>query len=130
MRARCARMRWWMGGSPAIHLPESPRENVTKRFLAIYTGSAEAMARWNSMPERELRERRAAGIKAWHEWVDRNRASVVDPGAPLGPRKRVSPAGVNDIRNSMGAFTVVQAQSRRGGRQDFRGSPALHGLPW
>ena len=94
-----------------------------KRFLAIYTGSAAAMAKWNSMPEHELRERQAAGVRAWHEWAETNKASILETGAPLGRTKSVSPAGVTDIRNNMTAFTVVQAESHEVAARLFENHP-------
>jgi len=100
-----------------------------KRYLAIYTGTAEAMAKWNSKPEHELRERQASGIKAWHEWVERNQASIVETGAPLGRTKSVSRAGIADIRNNMGAFTVVQAPSHEAAAKLFEGHPHFTVFP-
>jgi hypothetical protein len=94
-----------------------------KKYLAIYTGTAEAMAKWNSMPEQELRERQAAGVKAWHEWVERNKASIVEIGAPLGRTKSVTQAGIADIRNNMGAFTIVRAESHEVAAKLFEGHP-------
>jgi len=100
-----------------------------KRYLAIYIGTAEAMAKWNSMPEQELRERQTAGVKAWHEWVERNKASIVEIGAPLGRTKSVSQAGTADIRNSMSAFTVVLAQSHEAAAKLVEGHPHFTVFP-
>ena len=100
-----------------------------KRYLAIYTGTAEAMAKWNSMPEQELRERQTAGVKAWREWVERNKASIVEIGAPLGRTKSVSQAGTADIRNSMSAFTVVLAQSHEAAAKLVEGHPHFTVFP-
>jgi hypothetical protein len=36
-----------------------------KRFLAVYTGSAAAVSRWEALSEAECNERHAAGFKAW-----------------------------------------------------------------
>jgi hypothetical protein len=94
-----------------------------KSFLAIYTGSGAAVAKWKSMPERELQERQAAGVRAWHEWVERNKASILETGAPLGRTKSVSPAGVTDIRNNMTAFTLIQAESHEAAARLFENHP-------
>src|SRR5450432_3985942 len=94
-----------------------------KKYLAIYTGTPEAMSKWKSMPEQELQKHQAAGIKAWHEWAERNKASIVEMGSPLGRTKSVSAAGIADIRNNMGAFTVVQAESHEAAAKLFAGHP-------
>lgn len=84
-----------------------------KNFLALYLGTPSAIADWNGHPEAVQSERRAAGIKTWHEWGDRNRSRIVEMGAPLGKTKRVSTAGVADVRNAMTGFTIVSAESLR-----------------
>lgn len=94
-----------------------------KRYLAVYTGSAAAMAKWNSMPEDQLRDRQVAGIKAWHDWVERNKGAILELGAPLGYTKRASVAGVSDTRNNMSAFTIVQAESHEAAAKLFENHP-------
>jgi hypothetical protein len=100
-----------------------------KRFLAIYTGSAAAIAKWSSMPQHELRERQAVGVKAWNEWLEKNKAFVIETGAPLGRTKSVSPAGVMDTRNNMTAFTIVQAESHEAAAKLFENHPHFMVFP-
>ena len=100
-----------------------------KRFLAIYTGSASAMVKWNAMPEHESKERQAAGIKAWHAWVEKNKASIVEMGGPLGRTKCISPQGITDIRNNMMAFTLVQADSHEAAAKLFENHPHFVNFP-
>jgi hypothetical protein len=94
-----------------------------KNFLAIYLGEPEAMARWNLIPEGERQERTTAGIHAWHQWMERNKESIVTVGAPLGKTKSVSPRGISDIRNKMSGFTVVRAESQEDAARLFGSHP-------
>src|SRR5512139_1696577 len=94
-----------------------------KSFLAVYTGSAQAMARWQALDEAERNQRHAAGFKAWGDWVERNKASIVDGGSPLGRTKLVSPAGVADIRNNLAAYVVVRAESHEAAARLFENHP-------
>ena len=94
-----------------------------KKFLAIYTGSGDAIAQWKAMPEDKRRQREAEGIKAWNQWVEKNKASIVDTGSPLGKTKRAATAGVSDTRNNMTAFTVVQAESHDAAAKLFVNHP-------
>ncbi len=94
-----------------------------KNYLAVYIGAAAAMAKWNAMPAQELQERQAAGIKAWHAWVEKNKASIVEMGAPLGTTKSISAKGIADIRNSMTAYTVVRAESHEAAARLFENHP-------
>lgn len=94
-----------------------------KRFLAIYTGSPAAMSRWDVLTEAERNEKLAAGQAAWHKWVTENSAAIVEMGGPLGRTKRVGPSGISDIRNHMGAFTIVQAESHEAAARLFLDHP-------
>ncbi|MBX3621342.1 MAG: hypothetical protein KF891_15335 [Rhizobacter sp.] len=94
-----------------------------KTFLAVYTGSAQAMARWQALSEAERQERHAAGFKAWGDWVTRHQAGIVDGGSPLGRTKLVSTGGVADIRNNLAAYTLVRAESHEAAARLFEGHP-------
>ena len=94
-----------------------------KNFLAVYLGTAAAMSEWNELPESVRAERQAAGIQAWHQWVDRNKHQIADIGGPLGKTKRVSKAGAADVRNNMMAYTVVRAASHEEAAKLFEGHP-------
>jgi hypothetical protein len=94
-----------------------------KTFLAVYTGTPGALEAWRSLPEQELKAREERGIKAWHGWADRNKAAIVEMGGPLGRTKRVSREGISDIRNNMGAFTVVRAESHEAAAKIFVDHP-------
>ena len=94
-----------------------------KRFLAVYTGSPDAMSSWEKLPEAERNKRQADGIAGWHKWAADNKASIVEMGGPLGKTKLVGPAGISDIRNNRGAFTIVQAESQEAAARLFLNHP-------
>ena len=94
-----------------------------KNSLAVYTGSPEAMDRWKAMGEAERKEKEAAGMKGWREWIARNNSTIVYDGGPLGRTKQVSRKGIADIRNSLAAFTVVRADSHEEAARLFENHP-------
>lgn len=94
-----------------------------KTYLAVFTGSAEAMARWQTLSEAEREMRHAAGFKAWGAWVAEHASSIVDDGSPLGRTKKISRAGIADIRNQLTAYTVVRAPSHEAAARLFEGHP-------
>lgn len=100
-----------------------------KNFLAIYIGTPASIAGWNAMPEGERQQRQAAGLRAWHEWVDRNKNGIVENGGPLGRTKSVSAKGIADIRNNMTAYTVVQANSDEEAAKLFLNHPHFMHFP-
>ena len=79
-----------------------------KKFMAIYMASGpdfEKMMK-NSTPEQQRK-----GMEAWMKWLNDNKASILEGGAPLGKTKRADGAGVSDIKNNMGGYSVVQAET-------------------
>ena len=94
-----------------------------KNFLAIFTGSPEAMEAWKSLDAAQREAKEKAGMEAWKVWVEQHQASIVDHGAPLGKTKRISASGIADIRNNMTAYTVVRAESHEDAARLFEGHP-------
>lgn len=94
-----------------------------KNYLAIFTGTPVAMAEWHALPEAERKAREQRGLTAWHEWADKNRASLLEGSGPLGRTKRITRAGISDIRNHMGAFAIVRAESQELAAQMFLDHP-------
>jgi hypothetical protein len=82
-----------------------------KKFLAVYMGSASAIAEWKKMDEDKRKQREAAGMEAWKKWGEVNQKAIVDQGTPLGKTKRISKQGISDTKNEIAAYTIVQAES-------------------
>ena len=94
-------------------------------FLAVFLGSKTSanMAAWTALPEAERRAKEQQGIAAWKAWVEKHQAAIVELGGPLGKTKRVDSAGITDISNEMGAFTVVRAASHEAAAKMFENHP-------
>jgi len=92
-------------------------------FLAVFTGSADAMDKWKSMDAAQREAKEKAGMAAWKAWAEKNQASIVDQGSPLGKTKRVSADGISDIRNNLAAYTVVQTDSHEAAARLFEQHP-------
>ncbi len=100
-----------------------------KTFLAIYTGTPGALESWRALPEQELKARQARGMQAWRDWAERNQDAIVATGSPLGRTKRVSKRGLEDIRNQMGAYTIVRAESHEAAAKLFENHPHFTTFP-
>jgi hypothetical protein len=96
-----------------------------KRFMAIYIGTEDALARarWNDLDEKERKAREAAGMKAWMEWGKAHSAAIVDQGSPLGKTKRASGQGIAGIKNDMTGYVIVQAGSHEAAAKLFENHP-------
>jgi leucyl aminopeptidase (aminopeptidase T) len=100
-----------------------------KHYLAIFTGSPASMDAWNSMDAAQREAKEKAGMAAWKAWAEKNQAAIVDHGAPLGKTKQVTSKGIADIRNNIGAYTVVQADSQEAAAKLFQNHPHFTMFP-
>ncbi len=94
-----------------------------RTYLAVFVGSPSATASWETLAEAERKKREAQGITGWKQWVADNSAAIAEMGGPLSRTKLVSKAGIADIRNNLGAFTVVRAQSQDEAARMFLNHP-------
>jgi hypothetical protein len=96
-----------------------------KNFLAIYIGCAASHepSNWDKLDESTRKDRMNSGIKAWGNWMDTHKASIVATGGPLGKTKRTSSDGVTDTRNAMTGYVVVQAESQEEAARMFENHP-------
>jgi hypothetical protein len=96
-----------------------------KKFLAVYTGTPEALEKsgWNKLDAAARQEREAVAIKAWMDWGTANKAVIVDTGTPLGKTKRISPQGVADTKNALTGYVIVEAESHESAAKLFLNHP-------
>src|SRR5688572_19489978 len=96
-----------------------------KRFLAVYIGTASARERsgWDSLSATDRQERERTAVAAWMDWGTTNRDRIVDTGTPLGKTKRISGHGIEDIKNNLAGYVIVQAESHQAAAQLFEKHP-------
>lgn len=96
-----------------------------KNFLAVFTGNTSAHERsgWDALSDADRKAREQKGIAAWGAWVEQNKASIVENGAPLGKTKRTGMNGVTDIKNNLAAYMVVRAETHDAAAKLFEGHP-------
>ncbi|WP_027797105.1 YciI family protein [Paraburkholderia acidipaludis] len=96
-----------------------------KLFLAVFLGSKDnpRMQAWMALPEKERLARQQEGIAAWHAWVDRHQAAIVDMGGPLGKTLAIGEHGVKETVNALSGFTVVRSASHEEAAKMFEGHP-------
>jgi hypothetical protein len=94
-----------------------------KKFCAIYLGTPAGREKWNKLDDATRKQREQQGMKAWQDWVTKNKASIVENGSPLGKTKRVDAGGIKDASNAMAAWTIVQAESHEAAAKLFENHP-------
>ncbi len=106
-------------------------EHIMKKFLAIYLGTAASFEKseWGKLDADQRKQREAAGIKAWGEWMKAHHGAIVDSGGPLGKTKRAAAQGVSDTKNSLTGYVIVQAESHQAAADLFKGHPHFTAFP-
>ena len=68
------------------------RYDPMKKFMVLYMASRPELEKMmkNSTPEQQKK-----GMDAWMKWMNANKASIVEGGAPLGKTKRVDSNGAS-----------------------------------
>lgn len=96
------------------------------KFLAIYIGSSSSVKPRTSPLEAE---KLAEGMNAWGEWMSANSDHIIEVGGPLGKTKRISSAGVEDARNSLTGYVIIEAESHDAAAQLFKSHPHFSIFP-
>jgi len=87
-----------------------------KKFMVLYMASGPAFEEMkkNSTPEQQKK-----GMDAWMKWMEANKTSIVEGGAPLGKTKRVDTNGASNTKNEIGGYSIVRAESHEAATKLF-----------
>jgi hypothetical protein len=94
------------------------------RYLAILTGAATEADK-----ARLTDEQQAEFMAAWAAWAQAHQSALVDPGAPLFRKRRLTGHGVETFEDGKVAYSIVEADSHDAAVEVFRGHPHLALLP-
>lgn len=99
-----------------------------KKFFVLYMASEgdfkKAMAEMPAMTP----EQRQQSMQEWTDWM-KQKGGVVDMGAPLGKTKRVTPAEITDMRNEIGGYSIIEAESHEEAAKKMQDSPHFKMMP-
>jgi hypothetical protein len=98
-----------------------------KKFMVLYMADPAA---FETMMKSSTPEMQKKGMEAWMNWMSAHKGSFVDGGAPLGKTKRVDATGAKDVKNGIGGYSVVQAESHHDAAKLFgKDHPHLQMMP-
>lgn len=99
-----------------------------KKYFVIYMASEgdfkKAMA---SMPQMTP-EAMKASMEEWTNWM-KSKGGVVDMGAPLGKTMKVTPSGVEPMRNEIGGYSIIEAETHDEAAKKMQDSPHFKMMP-
>ena len=90
-----------------------------KKFLVLYKAP---LASFDQMMK-ATPEQQKAGMEAWMAWSQKAKSTIVDMGGPLGKSLKVTPSGTSSIRNELGGYSVLQAESKEALAEALAGHP-------
>lgn len=90
-----------------------------KKFLVLYKASIEEFQKAMKMSKEEMDKSK----KDWDQWMEKNKSSLSDMGAPLGKTKQVTQSGVSDIKNDIGGYSIVTANIHEEAAKIFMDNP-------
>jgi hypothetical protein len=92
-----------------------------KKFMALYMAPAATIAEMMKATPDQMK----AEMDDWTKWSERNKAAIVDLGAPLGKTKRLTGAGLSDTRNEITGYSIVEGDSVDSVARIFKDHPHL-----
>ena len=98
-----------------------------KKFMVLYMASG---AEFEKMMKNSTPEQQKKGMDAWMKWMNANKTSIVEGGAPLGKTKRVDSKGASNTKNEIGGYSVVQAESHDAATKIFGNEPSPSPNAW
>jgi len=96
-----------------------------KKFVCLFTGSANPPRGPNDMSPEEL----GKGMAAWTKWMSDHAKSIKDTGGPLGKTLKTSKSGVHAAKNLVGGYVIVEAESQEAAAKMFEGHPHFTVFP-
>jgi hypothetical protein len=95
-----------------------------KTFTALYVAPVGMLDEWMKKPEAERKESETKMRQEWDAWLAAHKDAVLNTIA-LGKTKRVSAAGIEDVRNGFMLSSYVTAESPEAAAEIFKGHPHL-----
>ncbi len=97
-----------------------------KKFLVTFCIPAAAVDVWLSMTEPDKRKQQSDEMmRDWNAWMAEHKALFAETGSGLGKTRRVTSNGVNNYRNDLNWYGVVEAASQDDAAKAFTSHPHL-----
>jgi hypothetical protein len=92
-----------------------------KKFLLIYHSPKEAMEKYSSMSEDDVKE----VMDVWMKWQDVHGDTIVDFGNPVGAQHVVSTSGSRDESDDVTGYAIIQAENIEEAKKVLENHPSL-----
>jgi hypothetical protein len=93
-----------------------------KKFMVLYMMPADAMAEMMKNTTPEMRQKSMDG---WTMWMESHKADLADMGSPLGKNMRVTADGGTMMKNDIGGYSIIQAESAEAAAEILAENPSF-----
>lgn len=94
-----------------------------KKYLAVFVAPIESYDKMKAESASKTPEQKKAEMDKWMAWMEKHKADFADMGGGVGAAKRVTKDGITDVRNEIGGYMIVQAESLEAAAKVFLDSP-------
>ncbi|HET8581276.1 MAG TPA: hypothetical protein VFL98_02310 [Candidatus Paceibacterota bacterium] len=99
-------------------------------YFVVFCIPADLMADWvEHTPEDERAAQSDQMMQAWAAWRDAHAAMIKDDGQPLGKTKRVTANGIEDARNDLNYYLLIEAESHEAAAEAVKDNPHVQMIP-
>lgn len=92
------------------------------KFIVLYRAPSAVMDKWMALPEEERRSDMEDMERQWNEWMAAHKDALLESNG-AGKNKRVTKDGVEDARNDVMMYSMVEAESHEAAAELFEGHP-------
>lgn len=97
-----------------------------KKYLVLFVAPIEAYDKMKQQMKEQSSTEQNKGMDEWTKWMENHKSEIVDPGAAVGTAKRVAEDGtVSDVRNTVGGYMIIQADSADAAAEIFKDIPHM-----
>ena len=99
-----------------------------KKFLVLYMAPAFNLEQWLKIAPEERKLDEATMKVGWDAWIAEHRAILTGVTAGAGKTKRVTADGIEDVKNDVMLYSIVEAGSHEEAAEAFKAHPHF-GIP-
>ena len=97
------------------------------QFLVMYLAPVATLDEWMKKPEAERKDDEKKMMEEWNVWMAAHSDLIKETNA-AGKTKKVTADGVQDHRNDLMLYSIVEAESHEAAAKAFEGHPHF-GIP-
>lgn len=99
-----------------------------KKYFVLYMASEGDFKKVMAGMPQMTPEMQKASMQEWMDWM-KSKGGVVDMGAPLGKTMRVTPSEMSPMRNEIGGYSMIEAESHEEAAKKMQDSPHFKMMP-